>query len=231
MKAATIAFATAPVRAGPAKGQSAPNDAPIAYVVVTVNQLDIDAGESTETNEWSVDVPALGAQMVTDRKSNNKEPADLAKRLAIKLRNISTSQALKPGGEANINLPKLAATMALALCAGIAHAEQVQGVIRASAYTPDRMVMTRAELRQFGRDSVFATQSTNPGKPILAGGQTVDEAGGAPLYATQLTHPSGPIMVVGDDLQPYGRDTVYAAGPPNAAPRSTRDHQAIVRSQ
>ena len=97
--------------------------------------------------------------------------------------------------------------------------------------TNAQSVTTRAEPRQFGRDSVYATQPPNPGKPVLAGGQTVDEAGGAPLYATQLTHPSGPVMEAGNGLQPYGRDSVYVAGSPNAAPGHMRGHQAIVRSR
>jgi hypothetical protein len=99
------------------------------------------------------------------------------------------------------------------------------------AEKPSSTVATRAEPRQFGRDSVYATQPSAPGNPLLAGGQTVDEAGGAPLYATQLTHPSGPVMEAGNDLQPYGRDSVYVAGSPNAAPGGMRGHQTIVKSQ
>jgi len=85
---------------------------------------------------------------------------------------------------------------------------------------PSNIVTTPAGPQQFGRDSVYATQTPSPGSPVLAGGLTVDEAGGAPLYATQLTHPSGPVMEGGNDLQPYGRDSVYVAGSPNAAPLS-----------
>jgi hypothetical protein len=83
------------------------------------------------------------------------------------------------------------------------------------AEKPSNTVTTPAEPRQFGRDSVYAAQPPNPSNPVLAGGLTVDEAGGAPLYAVQLTHPSGPVMEGGNDLQPYGRDSVYVAGSPN----------------
>jgi hypothetical protein len=119
-------------------------------------------------------------------------------------------------GEASINFLKLATAIALMACAGIAHAQQTQEVIRDSVHKvaekPSNIVNTRAEPQQLGRDSIYATQPPNPGNPVLAGGLTVDEAGGAPLYAVQLTHPSGPVMEAEDDLQPYGRDSVYTAG-------------------
>jgi len=85
---------------------------------------------------------------------------------------------------------------------------------------PSSIVTTPTGPQQFGRDSVYATQPPSPGNPVLAGGLTVEEAGGAPLYATQLTHPSGPVMEGGNDLQPYGRDSVYVAGSLNVAPLS-----------
>jgi hypothetical protein len=88
------------------------------------------------------------------------------------------------------------------------------------AVKPSSIVTTPTGPQEFGRDSVYATQPPSPGNPVLAGGLTADEAGGAPLYATQLTHPSGPVMEGGNDLQPYGRDSVYVAGSPNASPLS-----------
>ena len=95
-------------------------------------------------------------------------------------------------------------------------AQRLQEVIGATVHrmaeNPSNIVTTPIAPRQFSRDSVYATQPTSPSNPVLAGGLTVDEAGGAPLYAVQLTHPSGPVMVGGNDLQPYGRDSVYVAG-------------------
>ena len=88
------------------------------------------------------------------------------------------------------------------------------------AVKPSKIVSTPTGPQQFGRDSVYATQPPSPRNPVLAGGLTVDEAGGAPLYATQLTHPSGPVIEGGNDLQPYGRDSVYVAGSFNSAPLS-----------
>lgn len=220
MKAATIALPAASVLAGPGLGQSAPNDAQIAHIVV----IDIDAGELAETKESSQDVKAFGKQMVTDHTGVNKQATDLVKKLGVKPEENPTSQSLKQGGEVNINLLKLATAIALTACAGIAQAQQVQEqeatrvTVHQLAEKSSNTVTTRAEPREFGRDSVYATQPPNPSNPVLAGGLTVDEAGGAPLYATQLTHPSGPVMEAGNDLQPYGRDSVYVAGSPNAAP-------------
>ena len=118
-----------------------------------------------------------------------------------------------------VSLTLTALIVGVCMFAPVIHAEK-----------PTKTITTRAKPQQFGRDSVYATNSPNPGNPLLAGGQTVDEAGGAPLYATQLTHPSGPVMEAGNDLQPYGRDTVYVAGSPNVAPGGTPGHQTIVRS-
>ena len=103
-------------------------------------------------------------------------------------------------------------------------AKQVQEFIHVTVYKmaekPSDTVTTPTEPQQFGRDSVYATPPPNRSNPVLAGGLTVDEAGGAPLYAVQLTHPSGPVMEGGNDLQPYGRDSVYVAGSPK--PPSTK---------
>jgi hypothetical protein len=103
------------------------------------------------------------------------------------------------------------------------HAQQVQ-VISAAAHgmaeNPGNIVSTPIAPRQFARNSVYATEPPSPSNPVLAGGLTVDEAGGAPLYAIQLTHPSGPVMDGGDDVQLYGRDSVYFAG--SMKPPSTK---------
>ena len=110
-------------------------------------------------------------------------------------------------------------------------AQQVQEVIRVTE-KPSNTVTTPTEPQQFGRDSVYAAQPPNPSNPVLAGGLTVEEAGGAPLYAVQLTHPSGPVMEGGNDLQPYGRDSVYVARSPNRARPSSvigrQRHQPIL---
>jgi putative membrane protein len=102
MKATVIAFAAALVLAGPALGQGAPNDAQIAHIVVTANQVDIDAGKLAETKGSSADVKAFGKQMVTDHTGVNKQATDLVTKLNVKPEDNPTSQSLKQGGEANI---------------------------------------------------------------------------------------------------------------------------------
>src|SRR5262249_36785116 len=98
----TIAFAAAFVLAGPALGQGAPNDAQIAHIVVTANQVDIDAGKLAEAKASNADVRAFGKQMVTDHSGVNKAATDLAKKLGVKPEDNPTSQSLKQGGEANL---------------------------------------------------------------------------------------------------------------------------------
>ena len=102
MKAATIAFAAGLVLAGAVQAQDAPNDAQIAHIVVTANQVDIDAGKLAETKGSSPDVKAFGKQMVTDHSGVNKQATDLVKKLNVKAEDNPTSQDLKQGGAANI---------------------------------------------------------------------------------------------------------------------------------
>jgi predicted outer membrane protein len=224
MKAATIAFPAAPIPAGPTVSRGAPNEARIAHIVIIANQIDIGAGELAETTQSSSDVKAFGKQMIIDHTGANKQAADLVKKLGVELEDNPTSRRLEQRDEANIRFAKLATAVAVTACVGIALAQQVQAreAIRVSAYgiaeKQSNAVTTPAEPRRFGRDSVYATRPPNPGNPVLAGGLTVDEGGGAPVYAVQLTHPSGPVMEAGNDFQPYGRDSVYMAGSPNAVP-------------
>lgn len=62
----------------------APNDAQIAAIVVTANQVDIDAGKFAQTRAQSADVKAFAQQMVTDHSAVNQQAADLAAKLKLK---------------------------------------------------------------------------------------------------------------------------------------------------
>ncbi|UZN51363.1 DUF4142 domain-containing protein [Cupriavidus cauae] len=79
-----------------------PNDAQIAAIVVTANQVDIDAGELARTKAKSKEVKEFADLMVTDHSSVNKSAMDLAKKLDLKPEDNPTAQTLKRGGEANI---------------------------------------------------------------------------------------------------------------------------------
>jgi putative membrane protein len=80
----------------------APNDAQIAHIVVTANQVDIDAGKLAAKKAHSKDVKAFGAQMVTDHSGVNKQAGDLAKKLKVTPEDNPTSQSLKKGGADNV---------------------------------------------------------------------------------------------------------------------------------
>jgi putative membrane protein len=78
------------------------NDAQIAAIVVTANQVDIDAGELAAARASSADVKKFGQQMVTDHKGVNKSAVDLATKLKVTPEENETSKALKAGGEKNV---------------------------------------------------------------------------------------------------------------------------------
>jgi len=78
------------------------NDAQIAAIVVTANQVDIDAGQLAASRASSADVKKFGQQMVTDHKGVNKSAVDLATKLKVTPEENETSKALKAGGEKNV---------------------------------------------------------------------------------------------------------------------------------
>jgi putative membrane protein len=109
MKSTSIVFASALFLAiaGAAFAQGAPatsgpNDAQIAHIVVTANQVDIDAGKLAERRGKSKDVRAFGKQMVTDHSGVNKQAVALANKLKVTPEDNPTSQSLKKGGEENL---------------------------------------------------------------------------------------------------------------------------------
>ena len=86
----------------------APNDAQIAAIVVTANQVDIEAGKLAESKATNPDVKAYGKMMITDHTGVNKQATDLAKKLGVKPEDNPTAQSLKSGGTDNLaNLKKL----------------------------------------------------------------------------------------------------------------------------
>ncbi|RZF27121.1 DUF4142 domain-containing protein [Paraburkholderia sp. UYCP14C] len=79
-----------------------PGDPQIAAIVVTANQVDIDAGKLAETKTKSKDVKAFAQRMVTDHSGVNKAATDLVKKLKVTPEDNPTSQSIKQGGDANI---------------------------------------------------------------------------------------------------------------------------------
>ena len=88
--------------AGAAFAQAGPNDAQIAHIVVTANQVDIDAGKLAERKGHAKDVKAFGKMMVTDHTGVNKQAIALVKKLKVKPEDNDTSRSLKKEGQENV---------------------------------------------------------------------------------------------------------------------------------
>ena len=84
------------------------DDAQIASIVVTANQVDIDAGKLASSMASNPEVKKFGEQMVTDHTGVNKQAVDLVTKLKVTPKDNPTSTSLKEGGAANVaSLKKL----------------------------------------------------------------------------------------------------------------------------
>jgi putative membrane protein len=107
MRLSVLVVAGALATSVPAFAQ-APNEAQIAAIVVTANQVDIDAGKLAASKSKNAAVKAFGQQMVTDHTGVNKSATELVTKLKVTPQDNPTSQSLKSGGEANVaNLQSL----------------------------------------------------------------------------------------------------------------------------
>jgi putative membrane protein len=79
-----------------------PTDPQIAAIVVTANQVDIDAGKYAESKTKTADVKAFAQRMVTDHSGVNQAATDLVHKLGVTPQDNATSQSLKQGGDANL---------------------------------------------------------------------------------------------------------------------------------
>ncbi|GLU30614.1 DUF4142 domain-containing protein [Trinickia caryophylli] len=77
-------------------------DPQIAAIVVTANQVDVDAGKLAESKAATKQVRAFAKLMVTDHTNVNKSAIELANRLDLKPESNATSEALKKGGDENL---------------------------------------------------------------------------------------------------------------------------------
>jgi putative membrane protein len=77
-------------------------DAQIAHIVVTANQVDIDAGKLAASKGSNAEVKKFGQQMVTDHTGVNKQASELAAKLKVTPADNPTSQSLKAGGDKNV---------------------------------------------------------------------------------------------------------------------------------
>lgn len=100
-KAAVLSLALSLALGAQAQG-TAPNDAQIAAIVVTANQVDIDAGKLAESKSRNKHVKDFARLMVTDHSGVNKSASDLAGKLKLKPEDNPTAQGLKKGGDDNL---------------------------------------------------------------------------------------------------------------------------------
>jgi putative membrane protein len=77
-------------------------DAQIASIVVTANQVDVDAGALVASKTNNAEVKSFAELMVTDHNAVNRAATELVTKLKVTPEDNPTSQSLKAGGEKNI---------------------------------------------------------------------------------------------------------------------------------
>ena len=101
MKMSVIAVASLFLVAAGVSAQSV-TDAQIAAIVVTANQVDIDAGKLAGFMAAEPEVKTFGQQMVADHMGVNNQATTLVTKLKVTPEENPTSQSLKSGGDKNI---------------------------------------------------------------------------------------------------------------------------------
>jgi putative membrane protein len=96
--AAFLAFSFA-VSSAQAAG---PTDPQIAAIVVTANQVDIDAGKLALSKAKSPDVKTFAQLMITDHSGVNKSATELVQKLHVTPETNPTSQSLQKDGDDNV---------------------------------------------------------------------------------------------------------------------------------
>ena len=102
MKASVLVLAGAVLLTGAAASAQDINDAQIASIVVTANQVDIDAGKLAATKATDPEVKKFAQTMVTDHTGVNKQATALVTKLKVKPEDNATSKSLYDGGKENV---------------------------------------------------------------------------------------------------------------------------------
>jgi len=102
MKPSVFVLAASLSRAAGSAFAQGVSDAQIASIVVTANQVDVDAGKLAAAKATNAEVKAFGQQMVTDHMGVNKAAVDLVTKLKVTPEDNATSQALKTAGQKNV---------------------------------------------------------------------------------------------------------------------------------
>lgn len=82
--------------------KAGPTDPQIAAIVVTANQVDIDAGKIAKSASKNADVRAFADQMIADHTAVNESATELVTKLKVTPEENDTSKSLKKGGDDNI---------------------------------------------------------------------------------------------------------------------------------
>ena len=101
MKASVIFVSALLLSASGAAAQTV-TDPQIASIVVTANQVDIDAGKLAASRSKNADVKKFAQLMVTDHSGVNQQAVALVTRLKVTPEDNETSRSLKAGGEKNV---------------------------------------------------------------------------------------------------------------------------------
>jgi putative membrane protein len=101
MKASVI-FVSALLLSATGVSAQTVSDAQIASIVVTANQVDVDAGRLAASTSKNADVKKFAQLMVTDHTGVNRQAVALVTRLKVTPEDNETSRGLKAGGEKNV---------------------------------------------------------------------------------------------------------------------------------
>ena len=78
------------------------NDAQIASIVVTANQVDVDAGKVAADRSSNDAVKKFAQLMITDHNRVNKSAVELVTKLKVTPQDNPTSQSLQAGGDKHV---------------------------------------------------------------------------------------------------------------------------------
>ena len=94
--------------AASAQAKGGPSDPQIAGIVVTANQIDIDAGKLAKSHTKNKEVSEFAQLMITDHTAVTQQASALAKKLGVTPEDSATSESLKDGAAKNVaNLKSL----------------------------------------------------------------------------------------------------------------------------
>lgn len=102
VKISTLAACGALLLAAAAAHAAGVNDAQIAAIVVTANQVDVDAGKLAAATTANAEVKKFAELMVTDHTAVNKSATDLVTRLGVTPEDNPTAQSLAADGKKHV---------------------------------------------------------------------------------------------------------------------------------